>query len=57
MARTLLALTLTVIVIFAGLGVGNLAQTRIRDLADRPLALLGGGVDAGERIGLGGESR
>ncbi len=48
----LVALTLTVLAILAGLGVGNLAQTRIGNLADLPLAVVGGRVDAGERVGL-----
>ncbi len=46
MVIRLLLLTLSLLTILAGLGVGNLAQTRIRNLADQPLAVLGGRVDA-----------
>ncbi len=49
-----LVLTLAVLSILAGLGVGNLAQTRIRNLANQPLAVLGGRVDAVVGVGLGG---
>lgn len=51
MVARLLVLTLAVLAILAGLGVGNLAQTRIRNLTDQPLALLGARIDAVERVG------